>query len=374
MTTLGGIVLTLCVPLAYSYWKDSNFWCVRRTVRAIKHATVDLDDAELFLPRKPFQAALLGKATSSPSRTLVVMGPRGSGKTTLVNLTFAPSANVIRIHLDTTEPFSAEEFSHNILTVLRVYPPPPHMSTRLLLEQAFKKFAEPPLLLVEADTRCGAKQLEQLLLLLKWWAGDLNAVRPVVLLAASRAAFSLKLRLSELRARPFVVPDLTEAEGEQLLWTMFSKLVTCTEEEFSQLCKQLLLPKLGTRPLNLTDFATHYKEEGTLHTLQEVTDVAAVFLAHERLSYKFALQAFVEKLDTSSHACFEALFAELKSHPVQLDSFLHKLNLTPDELVNLLNSSVTHPFFIDLGRREVCLNSVVEKDLDVNEFLKKKKT
>ena len=169
---------------------------------------------------------------------------------------------------------------------------------------------------MEADTRCGAKQLEQLLLLLKWWAGDLNAVRPVVMLSASRAAFGLKLRLSELRARPFVVPDLTEAEGEKLLCTLFSKLVTCTEEEFSQLCKQLLLPKLGTRPLNLTDFARVYKEEGTLHTLQEVTDFAAAFLDQERLSYTFALQAFVEQLDTSKHACFAALFAELKSHPV----------------------------------------------------------
>ena len=137
---------------------------------------------------------------------------------------------------------------------------------------------------MEADTRCGSKQLEQLLLLLKWWAGDLNAVRPVVLLSASRAAFGLKLRLSELRALPFVVPDLTEAEGEKLLWTLFSKLVTCTEEEFSQLCKQLLLPKLGTRPLTITDFARFYKDEGRLHKLQEVTDVAAVFLARERLS------------------------------------------------------------------------------------------
>ena len=367
-------MLTICAPIAYSYWKDSNFWCVRRTVTAIKNATVDLDAAELFLPRKPFQAALLAKASSAPSRTLVVMGPRGSGKSTLVNLTFASSANVIRIHLDTTVPFSAEEFSHNILSVLSVYPPPPHVQARLLLEKAFKKFPEPPLLLVEADTRCGAKQLEQLLLLLKWWAGDLNAVRPVVILSASRAAFGLKLRLSELRALPFVVPDLTEAEGEKLLWTLFSKLVTCTEEEFSQLCKQLLLPKLGTRPLNITDFARFYKDEGTLHTLQEVTDFAAAFLAQERLSYTFALQAFVEQLDTSTHACFAALFAELKSHPVPLKSFLHMLEISPDELVNLLTSSVTHPFFIDLLRGEVCFNAVVEKDIDVNDFMKKKKT
>ena len=112
-----------------------------------------------------------------------------------------------------------------------------------------------PILVVEADQRCSASHLEHLLLLLKRWGADNKLLRPLVVLSSSRAALGLTLTTeARFRAQYFVLQDLTEAEGEQLLAGLCKPYVkSCTAEELSCFCKEVL-PVLGMRPLHLALF------------------------------------------------------------------------------------------------------------------------
>ena len=62
------------------------------------------------------------------------------------------------------------------------------------------KLEEKHTLVVEVDTRFGSKRLEDLLLLMKRFGDDLQLVQPVVILSSSRAALTLEINASSLRA------------------------------------------------------------------------------------------------------------------------------------------------------------------------------
>ena len=142
-------------------------------------------------------------------RTVVVVGPRGSGKSTLAHMTLKNTTKVISVHLDTDEPFSPKQFAVKILEALCVPPPESQINTaRSRVEQALaasKKDKRVPIIHVEVDVRGDAKQLQNLLILLKVWGEDLKLVRAVVTLSSSRAALGLSIAMDELRADIFEI-------------------------------------------------------------------------------------------------------------------------------------------------------------------------
>ena len=97
-----------------------------------------------------------------------------------------------------------------------------------------------PIVSVEMDARCIAKQLQNLLLaiVLKRWGADLKLIQPIVTLSLSRAAYSLTIDQQNLRTDAFVVPYLSAAESDEFLFLNCKQFVECTREEFSLFSKK----------------------------------------------------------------------------------------------------------------------------------------
>lgn len=215
---------------------------VKRTSKAFTKANIPKCNKEI-LSRTTLQKTFKRKVDISDDQTIIVTGPPGLGKTALIEVTFGGTNSVVRVNLNTSNPFLKEEFARDILGTLHIRLPPATMSCLVVVEKALRACKDKPFLVVEADRRCNADQLEKLLFLLKWWAADQKLVRPLIILSASRSALGMDnhfindLCYSHLCASCFNVPDLTEEEGEEMLWHLCRKQVTCTKGIFPVLQK-----------------------------------------------------------------------------------------------------------------------------------------
>ena len=326
-------------------------------------------------------ASVVGELNSfdeeSFTPTVIVMGPRGSGKTTLVQTVLKGTKKVVTVSLNTAVPFTEEIFAQSILTALSIPYTPTRLSVQGLLEITLARHQKlPPILVVEADWRCSASHLEHLLLLLKHWGADTKLLRPLVVLSSLRAALGLTLNTEELHAQYFVLQDLTEAEGEQLLAGLCKPYVkSCTAEELSRFCKEVL-PVLGMHPLHLDLFRLQLKIKlkGKQLSVQELHQEVDTFIAGLTTQYVRVLKRFLETVagkDQRKQEAIIKLFTALKKGPLPLSRVITTLDMSETDFTNLVASLHPHPYFIDVRTLHVCLNAVVETAID-EEALKSK--
>ena len=106
-----------------------------------------------------------------PLKTIIVTGPRGSGKSTLVQHCLAGKGGVVRIVLNTQSSFSEEKFAENVMQKIGLPRREPGTNVNGLLSLALKGLCqsqeELPIIVVEADHRCTPGQLLSLLILMK---------------------------------------------------------------------------------------------------------------------------------------------------------------------------------------------------------------
>ena len=70
------------------------------------------------------------------------------------------------------------------------------------------------------------------------------------MLSSSRAALGLTINMRELRSTHYLLQDLTEAEGEQLLAALCKPFVKrCTAEELSCFCRGVARARDAPPPL-----------------------------------------------------------------------------------------------------------------------------
>ena len=84
--------------------------------------------------------------------TVIVTGPRGSGKTTLVRTVLKGTKKVVTVSLNTAVPFTEEIFAQSILTALSIPYTPTGLSAEGLLEITLARQSEAP-----SDLSCGGR-------------------------------------------------------------------------------------------------------------------------------------------------------------------------------------------------------------------------
>ena len=169
----------------------------------------------------------LMKALSRESKfvsTMIVCGPRGSGKSTLVAEIFDKIPAVVKLSYNGN---SEDEFANAIFGSLEILCPitmPPTSFLMAVLKEIRAQGHQLPTLVIEVDKRFYGPHLENLLLTCKRLGDDLKLVAPVVVLSSSRAAFGMHINPGDLRAKFLEVDDLSEVEARSLLFKALEKV------------------------------------------------------------------------------------------------------------------------------------------------------
>ena len=378
MGAAGAAVMLLC----WSYFHDIGVhdvvrWNLKQVSRAIRQSTGTpfcrlSQDA---IPRHAAQSRLATLLTLMHTiPTVMVSGPCGSGKSTLVGMTLENTKKVITVSLDTNEPFTVEGFAQSILSTLGIsYTPQGIMSAQALVERALKELKptveSAPVLVVEADRRCDSTHLERLLLLLRYWGARKELVRPLVVMSDSTAAQGLTMYMQGLCVSHCVLPYMTEAEGEQLLFGKCKPLVEgCTEEELSQFCKEAVL-MLGTRPLHLQGFGILLRKKHDHQVDREgLHQALVVFVAELTTLSRRDLEMFMGMAagrDKAKQAALKSLCTALKTGPLPLTQCAKTLGMSREDFIHLVWSIRLCPFIIDVETEEVYLDAVVKRAVDM---------
>ena len=171
-------------------------------------------------------------------QTIVVTGPRGSGKSTLVQRYLAGKGGVVRIVLNTQSSFSEEKFAENVMETIGVSYAQSGTNVMALLSVALrglrKSQEELPIIVVETDHRCKPGELRSLLILMKQYGADQKLIRPIIVLSSSTSAFGLTINEVELRSRYFHVDDLTDEQCLEYVESRLSEIIKGDEQEISK--------------------------------------------------------------------------------------------------------------------------------------------
>lgn len=284
---------------------------------------------------------------SKDLRTVLVVGPRGSGKSDLVHMTLKDTKRVINVKL---KHFSSESFAESILYALKFHPTQVHnMSTSpvIRVQQALTQCkGSLPIIVVKAD-HCSANELQNLLLLLKEWGPDRGLLRSIVTFS-SGAAQDLTIDMEKLHTETLEVGDLTVAESHDFLRIYCKPKVECTEEEFSLFCEKLF-PRIGTRPLHLQKFCFRLPFY-TKVSLEELYEEADKYVKDLTSTYVYDLIRFKKQVageNQSKQDRFDTLFEHLQQKPLPLRDVVKKLGISTDKFLKLNSSyGMWHPFFI----------------------------
>ena len=357
MSTVGG---------GWAFYK-SKIAYRKRLVSAINHSTSGGILPEFTVHREGLEEALFKKIVrpNRVFRTVLVVGPRGSGKSTLTHMTLKNTAKVITVSLNTHESFSAEKFAQAILDVLDVPPPETQINTaKNSVEKALatcqKDDSRVPIIHVEADFRCDSNQLQDMLLLLKNWGQDKQLVRAVVTLSSSRAALGLTIAMEELRTDLFDLEDYTDEEGYQYMHSFMKSRVECSKEEFRDYCTSLFC-RLGRRPLHLQSLCDRLSMESSpmsLGTLEKNTDT---YLNDLTKKYIYVLKAFRNRIVDKEK--FNNFFEHLQKNPLTLSDTGKMLGIKPEYFIQLVSELKPQPFLIKLNEM-VDLNTELERSID----------
>ena len=364
------VTLAASVGTLINWYFNTEFHALRKGKKALNcsFSIHDKPKTHKRIERKDTSAMLMNRLTHEHIRTLLVEGPRGSGKSTLVHMTLKEKPRVVTITLDPEQPFSRKYFAESVLCSLKV-DPPSGVSPEKFVETLFGNCkGSLPIVAIEADIRCNGEQLQNLLLLLKRWGADLELIQPIVTLSSSRAAYGLTIDHRSLRTDIFTVHDLSAAESDEVLFLNCKQFVECTREEFS-LFSEKLISRLGTRVLHLCDFTRVLKS--LCHkkiSLKELYEEGDKFIENLTQTYLNAIQAFREIVagrDKSKQNAFNTLFECLKKEPLPLNYVTGTLGISNEEFIDLVASIQPHPFLVLFNNKMVYLDAEVEKAINL---------
>ncbi|CAI7999918.1 hypothetical protein GBAR_LOCUS2811 [Geodia barretti] len=303
-------------------------------------------------------------ASKEKHKTVMVCGPRGSGKTAAVRETLKGQKRVVvvtlagesqqlaraiteSLGLNTNEQVNHTEVVVNALKEIRRNP---------------GSLEHPPVLVVEVNERfTSPKALEELALTLKDWGHDEALVRPIVVLSTSRAAMGLEIGMDELRAEFASVGDLDREEAKRYIEQLCKEEGANNSTAVSKYAEQVV-QILGSWLLHLDSFADQVRLFKNTSDQQQVSMKDVVQLASERETIELkdsrrALKPFHKRFPNTNKKYLYGIFKE-PGAAVAVDEFIRMVGDDLPKVLNGLSNIQPHPFYVDPKTQTVGVGSV----------------
>ena len=154
--------LFVALGVGWTFSRDGLLWNylnVLQVKRAINASKLEMPQVTAYIERNQEMEALKDKLYDPEYiKTIIVTGPRGSGKSTLVQHCLAGKVRVVSVCLD-----SEEKFAENVLETIEFSYAQSGTNVKALLSVVLRRLRksqeELPIIVVETDHRCTPDQL-----------------------------------------------------------------------------------------------------------------------------------------------------------------------------------------------------------------------
>ena len=334
----------------------------------------------LYIPRGGLPDIENIFASKENQKTVMVCGPRGSGKTTAVREILEGKKGVVVATLS-----GESELGHKLaraITESLGLPTNEQVNYTDVVVNALKEIRRkpgyaglehPPVLVVEVNERFKeVKALEELALTLKDWGQDKALVRPIVVLSTSRAAMGLDIAMDEVRAEFASVGDLDREEAKRYIEQLCRELKLEGPDDNAAVskCAEQVVQILGSRLLHLDSFADQVRLFKNTKDLSLKAE-ALVQLASEHETMKLkgsrrALKRFHKRFPNANKKDLYGIFKE-PGAAVDVDEFSEMVGEDVSKVLDGLSDIQPHPFYVDPKTQTVVVGSVfVQKVIDTD--------
>ena len=347
-----------------------NVWRVKR---AIKVSKLEMPQVTAYIKRNQEMGALKKMLLNYPKyiniKTIVVTGPRGSGKSTLVQRCLAGKAGVVRIALNTQSSFSEEKFAENVMKTIGVSYAQSGTAVTALLSLALEGLRasqeELPIFIVETDHRCEPGDLRSLLILMKQYGADRKLIRPIIVLSSSTSAFGLTISLEELRSYYFHVGDLTDEECLEYIESRLSMMIEGDEqEEISDFVKDVVAHLgIGHRLIHLDSVLDKIQHKN----LDQVHEHIKLYVEERVLAYTESMRSFFGEVKGTCHEeAFKRALQLLseKGSSMPLHTFYEVCGVKKQRLIEIISNIDPHPFYVDPQHRTIHFHAIFQHEIN----------
>lgn len=329
-------------------------------------------DSSPYVPREQLKLDLceqfhqrVWKNKSKYLATQLVVGPRGCGKTTIIQEVFEGHKSVVHVPLSNN--VTIPEFESAFFDALDFKHLPEGLSRPTLIMGVLRildKWKILPTLLLEVNAQCSTETLQVILTRLKEWGDDAKLMKSVVVLSSTRAAMTLNIGLNSLRVVCVSIPDLTEDEVQQFVMQMLSKYKDKRVAEVVE--KNYLL--VGNRLSELHELATKVEH---CASLEKAESKIHEFVQKQRKRYVSSLEEVFTKIEQfqylnekSFHRDDLSLLIEMFKNNKQLNfsRFCQLVHMTRRDIIEMIANVHPHVFFVDPEDETVIVSSVFAQD------------
>ena len=346
-------------------------------MKAIKVSKLRMPQVAGYIKRNQEMEAFKNRLYNSLFlRTTVVTGPRGSGKSTLVQHCLAGKGGVVRIFLNTQSSFSEEKFAENVMETIGVSYAQSGTNVKALLSLALRRLRksqeELPIFVIEADDRCTPGQLQSLLILMKRYGADQKLIRPIIVLSSSTSAFGLTISLVELRSRCFHVDDLTDEQCLEYVESRLSSMIEGDEQEISNFVKEVV-PHLGigNRLIQLDsvlDGISKLKLDKIQHKLDKVQEHIESYVEERVRIYTDSVRRFFREVKgtcDSEEAVKRAFKLLLEKGSMPLHTFREVCGVYEEKrFIEIISNIHPHPFYVNPEHRTIHFRAIFQHKIN----------
>ena len=292
----------------FTYWP---FWVFQMEIENAR--ITDLMVNEPVMPRKEVVKMLHNDIVDPVHKryALVVSGPRGTGKSCAVKMAMEGYAGTVVV------PF-VSSMEADLWRAIGVKRLPPDTQVDILMRHYLKKLPKPPIFILEVDSQCTAKDVQDLLLQVKRWGFKERLARFVVVVSGSRILREVQIGLSELRCDYVEVGDLSKKEAEEFARHIFSRL---SDGEVVNRLVERVVDNCGGRLLFLHELQEYInRAEGKGQSVEKAVDTyirGEIKLCENYIKWTVlevnnnkACKSFLEKLLEGQPLCYSEIIGD----------------------------------------------------------------
>ena len=375
-TFIAGMVSAGLVAYAYTKWtasenvklekrKKSNKDDIDKLIENFGKAKEPPRDHRHYVPvpaEKAINNRLQILKTIGTGRTFIVHGPRGVGKTTVVQNALIGVKSVVHIE---PSPLTVDNLYRSILTQLNVKTE--GIDHAALVQKSLRLIqvadGTRPTIVVDIDEKCNEQQLMAVLIELKKLVGNSNLSSGVVVLSTSRAALLLPVALHELRVFDICINDPPRSIIIRYLEKRFAELFP--KSDMHELIAYYV-QEIGPRFLDAVNLADDLTMEIAEHKQPvNVKELVEHFVRQRKKIYSSSAKAFVKLVE--QHVADEGdrkdLYARIIKGDLPLCTLVEAFNAKDSrELLKTLADLHPHPIYVDIGTSCVHVGNFVAKE------------